>query len=83
MKVFEFIEKIAPFHSFLMRECTGTAETFAQKLNVSRATIYNIITELKSFDIEIGYSRVRDTYYYKYPHRVKIQISILQDNNIE
>ena len=53
MKVFEFLEKIALFHSLLIRENTGNAERFAEKLNVSRATIYNIIEELKSFDIEI------------------------------
>lgn len=79
MKIFEFIEKIAYFHSLIMNECTGTAEKFAEKLNVSRATIYNIIEEMKSFNIEIGYSRTRETYYYKHPHRVKITISIQQD----
>ena len=78
MKVFEFLEKIALFHSLLIRENTGNAERFAEKLNVSRATIYNIIEELKSFDIEIEYSRSRETYYYKYPHKVKIYISIQQ-----
>ena len=81
MKVFEFIEKIALSHSLLIRENTGNAERFAEKLNVSRATIYNIIEELKSFDIEIEYSRPRETYYYKYPHKVKIYISIQQIDN--
>lgn len=83
MKIFEFIEKIAYFHSLVMKECTGTAEEFAAKLNVSRATIYNIIEELKSFNIEIEYSRSRETYYYKYPHKVKITISIQQDEKKE
>lgn len=78
MKVFEFIEKIAIFHSLMLKENTGTAEEFADKLNVSRATIYNIIEELKSFDIDICYNRTKETFYYKYPEKVKIHISIEQ-----
>lgn len=81
MKVFEFIEKIAIFHRFVMRENTGNAEEFAQKLDISRSTLYNIIEELKCYNIDIKYCRTRCTYYYQYPDKVRINISIEQLND--
>ena len=64
LKVFEFIEIVAAFHAYVMHEHTGDASTFAKKLEVSRATIYRLIDELKDFGIHIEYSRERQTYYY-------------------
>lgn len=78
LKVFEFIEVIASFHAYVMHEHTGDASTFAKKLGVSRATVYRLIEELKYYGIHIEYSRVRQTYYYLYPKRVQIDISIVE-----
>lgn len=78
MKVFNFIEVIDNFHKCVLRENTGNAQVFANKLGVSRATIYNIIAELDAYGIEIKYSRFRGTYYYRYPENVNIIIKIVQ-----
>lgn len=84
LKVFEFIEIVAAFHAYVMHENTGDASTFAKKLGVSRATIYRLIDELKSYGIHIKYSHARQTYFYQYPERVQINISIkeLYDENL-
>ena len=78
MKVFEFIDVVARFHQYVMRGNTGDAAAFAEKLGISRASLFNLINELKSYGIEIGYSRMRQTYYYQYPDKVEIRISICQ-----
>lgn len=84
LKVFEFIEVVAVFHAYVMHEHTGDANSFAQKLGVSRATVYRLIDELKDYGIHIEYSRERQTYHYLYPDRVQINISIkeLPEENI-
>lgn len=81
MKVFEFVEVVARFHQYMMRGNTGDASSFAEKLGISRATLFNLINELKGYGIEIEYSRMRQTYYYVYPELVEIVISIRQHIN--
>lgn len=78
LKVFEFIETVAMFHSYMMHEHTGDAATFAEKLGISRATLFNLINELKDYGIHVEYSRVKKSYRYLYPDRVRIQISICE-----
>lgn len=78
MKVFEFVEVVARFHQYVMHGNTGDAATFAAKLGISRATLFNLIKELESYGIDIKYSRTRQSYYYLYPENVEIIISICQ-----
>ena len=78
MKVFEFIEVVAVFHTYMMHGNTGDAATFAGKLGISRATLYRLMDELEDYGIHIEYSRERQTYHYLYPDRVQIHISICE-----
>ena len=80
MKVFEYINKLALFHTLVMQEHTGTPDEFACRLGVERKTIYNICSELRSQNINIEYSRQRQTFYYKYPHLVEIKLILRQHN---
>lgn len=78
MKVFKFIDTVATFHQYVKRGNTGDATSFASKLGISRASLFNLINELKSYGIEIEYSRVRQTYYYLHPEKVEINLTICQ-----
>lgn len=83
LKVFEFIEIVAAFHAHVMREHTGDAGIFAAKLGISRSCLYNLISELKNYGIDIEYNRDRRTFMYLYPERVDITVSIRQyDENV-
>ena len=78
MKVFEFIEVVARFHQYVMHGNTGDAASFAEKLGISRASLYNLLDELKSYGIDITYCRERQTYLYLHSERVEIKIIIGQ-----
>ena len=78
MKVFEFIEVIARFHQYVMHGNTGDAASFAGKLGISRASLYNLLDELKSYGIDIAYSRERKSFLYLHSERVEIKVSIGQ-----
>jgi len=78
MKVFEFVEVVARFHNYVMRENTGNAEAFSKKLGISRSCLYNLIEEIRSYGIDVEYSREKQTYKYVCPDSVEIKIVICQ-----
>lgn len=77
-KVFGYIDLIAQFHAMVLSQNTGTPGAFADRLGISRSSVYNLIEEIKSYGIEIEYSRTRQTFKYRYPEKVEITISIGQ-----
>ena len=78
LKVFEFVEVIARFHHYMMLGNTGDASTFAEKLGISRATLFNLMNELRDYGIDIEYDRTHQAYRYSHPESVEITISICQ-----
>lgn len=77
-KVFEYVDLIARFHTLVMSRSTGSPEAFAAKLGISRSSLYNLIEEIQSYDIEIEYSRYWQTFLYTRPEQVEISIVIRQ-----
>ena len=57
---------------------TGNPDTFAYKLGISRSSLYNLISEIQSYGINIEYSREHETYRYVYQDKVEISIKIYQ-----
>ena len=78
-KVFEYVDLIARFHSLVMSQMTGTPDIFAYKLGISRSSLYNLISEIQSYGIDVEYSRERETFRYSYPDKVEISIKICQN----
>lgn len=59
--------QIRRLHALIRTKATGTAESLARKLNVSRATVFRRIEDLRALEAEIDYDRDRMTYYYIEP----------------
>lgn len=78
-KVFEYVDLVARFHSYVMSQMTGAPDTFAYKLGISRSSLYNLISEIQSYGIAIEYSREKETFRYLYPEKVEISIRISQN----
>ena len=64
MYLFESIQRISRIHKLIQREATGTPEEFADRLHISKRTLYLILEEMRSFGADIRYNRFRQTYYY-------------------
>lgn len=64
MTFFETIERVSRLHSFIKEEKTGKPEMLADRLGISRASLYKLVDELKSYDAPIDYSRRRETFFY-------------------
>ncbi len=76
MRVFDYFEKLQLLHRLIQDERTGSPQTLANRLNISRATLYNIIDELKSMGVNISYSKSACTFFYKTPVRIDINFQI-------
>jgi Predicted transcriptional regulator len=57
-------KKIELLHKLIEQQKTGTPEQLAKRMGISRATLYNQINELKSYNLPIAYSRSLQSFYY-------------------
>lgn len=64
MNILKNIERIQMLHKLIKEEKTGTPDSLSRRLDISRASLYNLLDELKSIDAPILYSRRRETFYY-------------------
>lgn len=64
MNSFELFDKLITLNSLICRGYTGTPDKLAQRLSISRSTLYRIIDELNIRGIEIKYCRTRCSFYY-------------------
>lgn len=76
MKTFEYLEKLQLLHRLVRDEQTGTPREFADRLGISRATLYNIIDELNSRGLDVKYSKTAKTFFYGISARLGISFSI-------
>ncbi len=60
----KFLEKQESMKRLIRQENTGPASELAQKLGISRRTLFNYLRLLKNGDCQIKYCRCRKTYYF-------------------
>ncbi|MEL6863544.1 MAG: HTH domain-containing protein [Bacteroidota bacterium] len=64
MSFIKQLETIRRIDALIQRKSTGTPEQLAQKMSVSRASIYRYINDLKNLGAPVAYCRSRQSYYY-------------------
>jgi len=64
MNKVQFLEKLITLEKFVRQGRTGTPDEFARRLSISRSALYEIISELKSYGVDIKYCRTRCSFYY-------------------
>ena len=65
MSYSEYFEKIFYLVDLLNQENTGSANILAEKLNVSRRTVFRYLDELRLKGADIRFSRRKKTYFLK------------------
>jgi len=78
MKILETLNRIEILHNLIKNERTGNPEYLSKKIGVSRATLYKIIEELKSYNAPIKYSRIKESFYYESSFHIEVRINILK-----
>ncbi len=82
MKFINQIERFKKMLKYILLSETGTPKEFANKLNISRSQLYNLIDDLKEFEAPIKYSKLNKTFYYEkeYDFQFKYSLIIISDD---
>lgn len=83
MNIRKYMERIKYLDELIRKEKTGTPEELANRLDISRAQLYNIIDFLKEEGLAINYTRKRGTFYYTSNQKVEIAFSFKVITNEE
>lgn len=78
--------RINKAHHLFLEEKTGNPSEFANKLNISRSQLYNLIGSLKEYDAPIKYCKKINSFYYLKPFFLVLKYSlkiILDEENKE
>lgn len=84
MSFIKLIDRINTIHKLISNEITGTPAELANRIGISRTTLYNLLEDLKSYDAPIEYSRNRSTFYYTKEFHLNLNYSIsIIENEVE
>lgn len=73
IKNFNRVEKL---HQLIVAEKTGTPKQLAERLGISRATLYVLIDELNALNLTVAYSRKYETFFYEKDVKFAIQLKV-------
>lgn len=76
MTLFQQIDRMNYIHHLIAKECTGTPDIFAGKLNISKRQLFNILDEMRILGLDIRYNYMRETYFYNGNRYLDISYSL-------
>lgn len=79
MSLYDRFQKFNYLCSLIRRKATGTPDQLAEKLQISRGTVYKLLKELESYGAEIEYDNARKCFYFKKKMDVEFIISRKND----
>mgnify|MGYP006292485855 len=75
MKLIQHIERLEKIEKLIHQSQTGTPDEFAGKIGISRRQLYNYLEEIRSYGIDIRYSRRHQSFLFKNNKRLKIHFA--------
>jgi biotin operon repressor len=76
MKFMEQMQLLDRLDKLIRRKATGNAQQLAERLNVSRRTVYNLLDALRGLGAPIDYCRHRESYYYTCEVKFQFEVCI-------
>ncbi len=64
MDIFESIRRFHRIHELISQESTGTPDELAQRLQLQKRQVYNMLEKLRGQGAIIEYSHTKRSYYY-------------------
>jgi len=80
MKFLEKLQVIERVDQLIRMKATGSPDALAEKLNVSRRCVYDIIDVMKRMDAPILYDSTRKSFYYS--HNCDLMIGFVDSNKV-
>lgn len=84
MKSIKNLERLQQLHELIDSKNTGSPGELAEKMNISKRLVFNLLDQLKDFEASICYSRKNRTYYYceDFELHVNISVSVISNNEL-
>jgi hypothetical protein len=81
MVLFSHIKRLQLLHELITEQKTNTPEVLAARLDISRASLYQLIDDLKRNNLPITYSRKRKSFIYTKTVNLKLDytLEIIED----
>ncbi|MDD4971352.1 MAG: hypothetical protein PHT07_18130 [Paludibacter sp.] len=73
MNFLQNVNRIERLHTLILQKKTGNPKELAERLGISRASLYILIDEFNSLNLPVSYSRKLETFYYE--REVKLTLS--------
>ncbi len=70
------IERLQLVNRLIVQGKTGTPEELGDRLGLSKRQVFNIIEMLRDIGAPVSYNKIRKTYHYEEPCRLKIDFSL-------
>ena len=77
MSITKIKERVDKLDYLVRHKMTGTPKELAQKLNISKRQLFNILNELKALNMHIVYNTEEENYYYA--NKGKIEFSFIKE----
>lgn len=74
MNLQDHFKQLSYLCSLIRRKATGTPSQLAEKLNISRGTVYKLLQELELFGAEIEYDRGRSSFVFITEIDIKLEV---------
>ena len=75
-QLLKYTERLRYADQLIRMEATGAPRIFAQKLGISESYLYGILEEMKDMGLPLTYNRMKLTYVYSKPVRLRIEIDV-------
>ncbi|WP_460545922.1 DNA-binding protein [Echinicola sediminis] len=75
MNIFLRIQRIQLLNKLISEQRTGTPESLAKRLGISRAKLYLLLEEMKDIGVEVHYSKRTASFYYSNCERLSFEFS--------
>lgn len=76
MVLFSHIKRLQLLHELIVDQKTNTPDMLAARLNISRASLYQLIDDLKKSDLPIVYSRKKKSFIYTKEVNLKLDYKL-------
>lgn len=85
MTLFQQIDRMKYIHRLIDNEHTGNPDSFADRLQLSKRQLFNILEELRIIGLDVRYCKTRQTYYYNGNKYLDISYSLkeLSDSEVK
>jgi len=75
-QLLKYTDRLRRADRLIRMEATGAPRQFALKLGISESYLYGVLDEMKEMGLPLTYNKVKGTYVYTRPVRLRIEIDI-------